>query len=922
MTPDPGRRVPLSTYRLQLSREFDFARAAAIVPDLARLGVDACYCSPILKARAGSPHGYDIVDHREINPELGGETAFRQFVDVLHEHGMKLVLDFVPNHMAADVNENPWWRDVVEHGPASPHAVGFDIDWAPLKSELRNRLLLPILGDHYGRVLERGELVLDYDGSAFIVRYRDRRLPINARHIPFIVGHDSPRLAAEADDDIRRALATLNGTPGDAASFDRLHELLERQPYRLAYWRVAGHEINYRRFFDVNDLAAIRIERQDVFDATHASLAQWLGDRMVDGVRVDHPDGLFDPAAYVERLAHLGGIHRPYVVVEKILSAGERLPAWPVDGTTGYEFLNEVGGLFVDASAARRMQRTYGQVAGRQERLADVVYESKKHMIVTSLSSELNVLADALNRLSERDRRSRDFPHDSLRDLLIEVVACFPVYRTYVSPRGVSESDIGAIDTALAEARRRNRQLGRSIFEFLRCVLLPAGLPGVADTGNRFEPRADFAERLQFSMTFQQYTAPVQAKGVEDTAFYRYSALVSLNEVGGDPGRFGRSPAEFHDANASRLSDRPGGMLATSTHDSKLGEDTRLRIHALSELADDWRTAVTRWQRLTASARRSLDDGWAPEGADVYRFYQALIGIWPAGRHIDDEVIGEVAVRLRAYMSKTIREAKSRTSWLNENPSYEAAVDGFVTQVLTGKPARKFLKAVAPLAERAAGLGALYSLAQLVLKLDSPGVADCYQGTETWSLTLVDPDNRRPIDFGRRSDAIADIAPLLEGLNDPSSRADLPALKAAAKNLSHAWRDGRIKLYVTAAGLRLRRTFPELFLNGDYVPLEVEPSLPARAVALARRFGDSLLVAIVPRLVAAISPTVDPGPGTPCMWGDTRVLIPDGLGTSFVNVLTGERVRTGGSEAGRTSIALSPLFENFPVAWLWASSTT
>jgi (1->4)-alpha-D-glucan 1-alpha-D-glucosylmutase len=423
-------------------------------------------------------------------------------------------------------------------------------------------------------------------------------------------------------------------------------------------------------------------------------------------------------------------------------------------------------------------------------------------------------------------------------------------------------------------------------------------------------------------MAFQQYTAPVQAKGLEDTAFYRDHTVISLNEVGGDPSRFGRSPAEFHEANAARRAEWPDGMLATATHDTKLGEDTRLRIHTLTELANDWRVAVTRWQRLTASARRALDDGWAPEGADVYRFYQALIGIWPSGRHTDENVMAEVAARLRAYMLKALREAKTRTSWMHENPAYEAAVEAYVTRALTGRNARRFLDAVAPLAERAAGLGALYSLSQVVLKLTSPGVADAYQGTELWALTLVDPDNRGPVDFERRDEAIRELAAALDGLEHPGARAGVTALQSGARDLARTWRDGRIKLYVTAAGLRLRRAHRELFRRGDYLPLEVEPSAPARAVAFARRLGDTALIAVVPRLVAAISPRLDPGPAAACTWGDSRVLIPDMLlhGDS-VNVLTGERVRPEHRGEGRSSIALSSLFENFPVAWLWTTRT-
>ena len=903
MAGDDGRAIPASTYRLQFSRDFDFTRAAALVPYLARLGVDACYASPILTARPGSPHGYDIVDHGTLNPELGGDAGLRTLAGALRSLGLQLVLDFVPNHMAADADANRWWRDVLAHGQRSQYAETFDIDWTPLKQELRGRVLLPILDDHYGRVLERGELVLTSVDGAFVVRYLEQTLPIDPEHAARITGD-------------------MNGTPGDAASFDRLHELLELQAYRLAYWRVAGHEINYRRFFDVNELAAIRMERKDVFDATHARLAQLLADGVVQGVRVDHPDGLSDPETYFERLANLAGMHRPYLLAEKILASGERLPAtWPIDGTTGYDFLNDVGGLFVDAGAGPKLHRISAQVAGRQQRLADVIYECKKLILTTSLSSELNVLADALNRLSEADRRSRDFTHHSLREALLEVVACFPVYRTYVSGRGCSEADVRAIDSALREARRRNRPLGRSIFEFLRCVLLPAGLPGLDADDNRFEPRPDFAERLRFSMAMQQVTAPVQAKGLEDTAFYRHNMLISLNEVGGEPARFGRSPVEFHASNAARLAEWPHGMLATSTHDTKLGEDTRLRVHAISELTDEWRGLVTRWQRLTSSARRRLEDGWAPEGNDVYRFYQALVGAWPAGQRGNPAAMEELTVRLRAYLSKALREAKARTSWMHQNEPYEAAVDAFVTRVLTGRRARRFLDAVEPFAERLAALGARYALSQLVLKLSSPGVADFYQGSELWTLTLVDPDNRSPIDFETRAAALDALAPMLEGVEQPDGRTQMADLESRVTELGRSWRDGRVKLYVTAAGLRLRRADRDLFLKGDYVPLEIDSPSPGSVVALARRFEDRVLIAVVPRLVASICP---PGGGlaTPCAWGDTRVWIPDALcPRDLVDVFTGRRAGIAVRQDGRAAISVASLLETFPVAWLWGRTT-
>jgi len=548
--------APSSTYRLQLHRDFDFDAAAALAPYLSQLGIGACYTSPILKARPGSLHGYDIVDHNEINPELGGEEGFRRLSAVLSAHGLGLVLDFVPNHMAADAAANPWWRDMLENGPSSAHARAFDIDWAPLKQAIRGRVLLPILGDQYGLVLEQRQLTLHFEDGGFEVCYFDHRLPVNPRQSTMVLrigiealqarlGDASPevqellaiitgldhlppylstgadqigerardkaalreRLARLADTSpairqhIAAAVAAVSGPEGDV---DLLHRLLEAQPYRLAYWRVAAHEINYRRFFDINDLAGVRMEEPEVFAATHALLGRLVADGLVAGIRIDHPDGLFDPEVYFERLAGLVPGRRPWIVAEKILSARERLPGWPVAGTTGYNFLNDVNGVFVRRSGAGRLRRVYRRVSAARTPLGDVVYDSKRLIMATSLASELNVLADSLDRLSEADRRSRDYTLDSLRDLLRETVACFPVYRTYVSERGFTAADRTAIEIALGQARRRNPAMESSIFAFLRGVLLPDGLPQ-RDRREQPPPPApspDVRARLGFAMHF------------------------------------------------------------------------------------------------------------------------------------------------------------------------------------------------------------------------------------------------------------------------------------------------------------------------------------------------------------------------------------------------------------------------------------
>ncbi|MCI0459539.1 MAG: malto-oligosyltrehalose synthase, partial [Gemmataceae bacterium] len=656
------QRLPVSTYRLQLHPAFTFRDAQAVVPYLAKLGVTDCYCSPYFRARPGSTHGYDICDYGMLNPELGSESDYQAFAQELAAHHLGQVLDFVPNHMAVEPVHNAWWRDVLENGPSSPFARFFDIDWDPVKPELKGKVLLPTLGDHYGLVLERGELQLAIEGGALVLQYGDHNRPIDPKQVPRVFRLHLEALQAEmpADDPdlqeflsiltaldylpaytetasdraterqrekivarerlarlversprIRRhideSLRVYNGQPGRPESFDRLHELLEALPYRLAYWKTAFHEINYRRFFDINKLAGLRMENAAVFAATHGLVLRLIREGQVTGLRLDHLDGLFDPVGYVERLQeavleewaaeslapadrtkewratlrcwraaerrqHPGGVvERPlYVLVEKILSGNETLPeSWPVHGTTGYDFLNDLNRLFLDAHHARAMRQVYERVTGREAPFADVVYRSKELITETALASELNVLAHALNRLSEGNRRARDYTLDSLREALRELITCFPVYRTYVSASGVPSADRQVIDLALARARQRNPAMEPSVFDFLREVLLPqAPHPSPAPAGEE-----EYRCRLEFAMKFQQYTGPVQAKGVEDTAFYRYNLLLSLNEVGGDPQRFGGLPAQFHEANGRRLAHWPHTMLATATHDTKRGED-------------------------------------------------------------------------------------------------------------------------------------------------------------------------------------------------------------------------------------------------------------------------------------------------------------------------------------------------------------
>jgi (1->4)-alpha-D-glucan 1-alpha-D-glucosylmutase len=977
---DRPRWFPVSTYRLQLHRGFRFPDAQAVVPYLATLGVTACYSSPQLRARPGSTHGYDITNHNELNPELGTEAEYDGFTRALAGQDLVQLVDFVPNHMGIDPEANPWWQDVLENGACSAHAHFFDVDWDPVKPELKGKVLLPILGDQYGNVLERGELRLWYADGALHLDYFDHQLPINPRQATKLYRHGLDQLKAELGEQdphlreflsiisalqnmpaytesdperiaerkrekevsrerlgrlldqserIRRhiedAIIAFNGKPGRPESFDLLHDLLEAQAYRLAYWRVAAHEINYRRFFDINDLAGLRMEDPEVFSTTHALLQRLLAEQRIAGVRIDHPDGLYDPARYFEMLQDLAraawrgegapdvepsGGRSLYLLAEKILSASETLPtSWAIHGTTGYNFLNGLNGLFISQPAARPLRKLYSRVTGRNEPFAEVVYASKKLIMETSMSSELNVLSHALDQLAESNRRSRDFTLESLRRVLQEFVACFPVYRTYVNASGWTPSDRQVIETAVLTARRRNPAMESSIFDFLREVLLPR-VPGdrapegghAAGDRRRGYPPADeedYRRRLHFSMRVQQYTSPVQAKGIEDTAFYRYNLLVSMNEVGGEPSRFGRTPEEFHQMNAARLDRWPLEMLSTATHDTKLGEDVRARINALSELVDEWRRELSRWVRTNGSNRTMAQGDWAPDRNDEYRFYQVLLGAWPAELTLEpgtDPVPAAppaLVARMREYMIKAIKEAKVHTSWVTDNKAYEGGVTAFVERSLTGPTASRFVAAFLPFQRRIALLGVLNSLSALLLKIASPGVPDFYQGTELWDLSLVDPDTRRPVDFERRREWLAELEPALAPPSGGPDDAAAVATRAdrIADLLAH-WRDGRIKLFLTACGLRFRRDHRELFLAGDYLPLEVDVTVPADLVVFARRRQEQTVIAVAPRLVASVTSSDRPFPVGGESWKTSRILLPADLhARTFRNVFTGEEVR-------------------------------
>ncbi len=937
--PEAAAIIPRATYRLQLHRDFRFSHATDLVPYLAALGVSHVYCSPYLKARAGSLHGYDIIDHAMLNPEIGSEEQFERFVAALKAHGMGQLMDMVPNHMGVLGADNGYWLDVLENGPASTHADVFDIDWNPAKEGIENKVVVPALGEPYGAVLERGELKLVFDAEhgEFSVWYFGHRFPINPRQYPRILGRAPERLDArlgaehpdvhefkslvtafqnlpprtevqpEKREERRRdkevhkrhlaALATrspdiawfigeamkeINGTPGEPLSFAELHALLEAEAYRLAYWRVATSEINYRRFFDINDLAALRMENPEVFEFTHRLALRLLDEGKVDGLRIDHPDGLFDPLQYFSRLQYRRAQVPPvpaqeavpfrstYVVVEKILETEERLPAeWPVHGTTGYDFMNLLNGLFLDSAAGARLERFYRAFTHEPLPAEEILYRAKRIIMRTSLAGELNVLANALARIAEADHHTRDFTLHNLGNALFEVVACFPVYRTYLSPGRVSDDDRRHVDAAVEAAKRRSTAGDISVFGFVREVMLTSIADGKGDA---------FRERVvTFAMKLQQYTAPVTAKGMEDTAFYIYNRLISLNEVGGDPRRFGVTLTTFHRANRERQKNWPHAMLATSTHDNKRSEDVRARLNVLSEIPDEWRANVIRWDRVNRAKKGKLGTERAPSLNDEYFLYQSLLGAWPL-EGLDEAGLTVLRERVRGTMLKAVREAKVHTSWMTPNAVYEEATLGFIDALLVQGSGNPFLDEFLPFQRKVARIGLMNSISQVVLKLTVPGVPDIYQGNEMWDFSLVDPDNRRAVDYARRIACLAEMQRVAEH--------GIAALGAYAAELFAALGDGRLKLYVTWRLLQLRAKLETVFREGDYTPLRVHGPRATQVCSFWRQDGDVGLVVVVPRWFARLAPT-GLAPTGDAVWHDTVLDAPAG---DWVNVLTGESV--------------------------------
>jgi (1->4)-alpha-D-glucan 1-alpha-D-glucosylmutase len=917
--------IPRATYRLQFHKNFCFDDARKLAGYLARLGVSHVYASPWLKARPGSTHGYDIVDHHTLNPELGDEGSFRRMVAELRANGLGQILDFVPNHMGVGGADNPLWLDVLEWGQDSAYAGWFDIDWQPGSTYLPNKLLVPFLGDQYGAALEAGELILKFDeqeGSFAVWAYATHKLPVCPRDYVRILGDSHPELERLGDDfaglpewhpqvprraaelkaelaacaaqhqDVREAIAaavaSFNGVPGNARSWHELDGLIRNQHWRAAYFRAAADDINYRRFFNINELAGMRMELPEVFDYAHSLVFKLLDNGTLDGLRIDHVDGLLNPKEYLTRLRQTprsNSDERFYLVVEKILAYHENLrDDWPVHGTTGYEFANQVLGLLIDPAGEGGFTAHYADFTGERLSFDNVVRDCKLRIMRNEMASELNMLASEAAGIAHQHPNTADFTRNGLRRAIREVIAAFPVYRTYVDSKGEpSLEDRRDLNWAMTHARANQNEIDPSVFDFM-CKLLSGELVA--------HPRSGFSRHavLRCAMKLQQYSGPVMAKGLEDTAFYRYNRFIALNEVGGHPDQFGISISNFHKANAQRAKYWPNSMITTSTHDTKRGEDTRARLAVLSELPDEWAKLTRLWSHMIRARKADIEASAPPDRNEEYMFYQLLVGSWPVdltGREaLDPVAVNEYKNRVKCAMTKSMREAKAHTTWASPNSAYEDAVLAFIEGALDPESSRAFLASFLPFIERVARLGVRNSLVQTLLKLTSPGMPDIYQGAELWDLSLVDPDNRRPVDFALR-------IKLLD---------ELESKNPCMTQLLDSWQDGSVKLLLTSRILALRASKPELFASGEYEPLTATGARADLVCAFARKRGDERVLVMASRFPARLEADPD--------WADTTILLPSSPGVeTYRNILTGATI-----SAEANSLDAAAVFGGLPVA--------
>jgi (1->4)-alpha-D-glucan 1-alpha-D-glucosylmutase len=861
--------VPRATYRLQFRRDFGFADAAAIAPYLAALGVSHVYASPYLRARAGSQHGYDITDHNSLNPELGDLGAFKKMLLAFRENGLQQILDYVPNHMGVGGADNPLWLDILEFGRASRYAYWFDVDWDSQPEYLADKLLVPFLGKQYGAVLEEGSIALRFDaqqGEFDVWLYDAHKLPVSPQTYSEILRDNlselakiglkfdalpstSPELWArvaelkselsdlfssneEARRQIEDVLTQFRGTRGDLESWNQLDTLIKKQCWRPAYFRVAADDINYRRFFNINELAGMRMELPEVFEHCHRFVLQLLKDGSLQGLRIDHVDGLYDPKGYLSRLrANAGG--DCYLVVEKILESHEELRGdWPVAGTSGYDFCGLLTGLFVDNSAQESLTRGYEEFTGERQPFRQIVRESKLKILKNEMASELEALGRRAARLARQDPTSQDFTQNILRRALNEIIACFPVYRTYVDSSGGEEGDERYIHWAVAQARKNEQELDPSVFDFLTELL----------NGRPWRPQSSYVKSeavTKFAMKAQQVSGPVMAKGLEDTALYRYNRFVALNEVGSSPDDFGVSMATFHRHNQQRAEKWPHAMLATSTHDTKRGEDARARLAALSLIPDEWAARVTSWSRLLRARRADLEGKGPPAANDEYLLYQNLVASWPPElltyTPLDGSALAGYIERLIQATIKSIREARVRSNWVAPETAYEAEVSQFIRDALSPQMSGAFLENFLAFEEQIARMGVRNSLAQLVLKMTVPGVPDIYQGSELWNLSLVDPDNRRPVDFTERRRLLGEL----------KTNCCAGEMQRDLQDMLEHWHDGKIKLAVTHALLGFRAQHGRLFAQGRYDPVPLVDDAKAPICAFSRNIEESVCITVV-----------------------------------------------------------------------------
>ncbi|PXX90803.1 malto-oligosyltrehalose synthase [Marinobacter vulgaris] len=957
LSDNPGSGTPRATYRLQLDSRLGFTEVRRLLSYFDRLGISHLYTSPFLEARSGSPHGYDVTDHNAFNPELGSEADFDELAAGLASRDMGLILDFVANHMGVGKADNNRWQDVLEWGEASPFAGFFDIDWHSPNALLRGKVLLPFLGQSYGKVLEGGELQLGFDASqgSFAVSYFDHLFPVAPRHYARILSGVSSNILSgsarselaelsaafrtlrtaglsgrrqrevrqraealkeqlaslaqgmpEVKEQIERAVALHNGGPGQHANCLRLHRLLQKQAYRLSWWRVASDNINYRRFFDINDLVTIRTERAEVFDNIHRLVLRLIAEGKLHGLRIDHIDGLSDPRHYCEKLRNAAASRESggdslYLVVEKILAHGEVLRTdWPVAGTTGYEVLNRINSLFVEPASENVLQTFYHQLTGMGESFDETLASAKRQVIDHLLASDIQVLSNLFSRLAESNWHTRDFTLASLRRALAEIIVSLPVYRTYVDPRGCGASDRHEIHQAISSTKKRNPLINNELLDFIRGVL----------TTDLARSRSGFNRNqvIRIAMKFQQYSGPIMAKSLEDTAFYRHMVLASLNEVGGDPRHFGTSMEDFHRFIDERGKQWPHAMITTATHDSKRGEDVRARLNALTEIPELWRRKVEEWISLNGCHRVSVDAVDAPVRNDEYLLYQTLAGSIPMewvgsasydSSFPDTAALDDYRQRIEGYMIKAVREAKLNSSWAHPNQTYEEALSSFVSGIL--EPGGVFLKSLLEFMQVLGPLGALNGLAQTALKFTLPGVPDLYQGTELWDLNLVDPDNRRPVDYGVREQMLRQLSESADGNRD-----------GLVAELANGWPDGRIKLYVTWQLLELRRRHPGLFLHGSYEPVHIHGDNSHGLCAFARHYHDQCLLTVVPCLCKT---------GAAKAGRLTAAGLYEGAGVSLKavndhqqwhNLFTGDQI----TAEANGELAVSDLLAKFPVAVL------